>query len=255
MGYEFFSSLSLQLVLPHAYYMIATWMGIRQAGDVILSLTGENIAVVLDNCSRPLNLERLFPRDAPLHIEVGSGKGAFLLNQARSHPACNFLGIEWARKYYLYSVDRMRRWQITNVRIIRADAREFLAAYLPDECITGFHIYFPDPWPKKRHHTRRFFQPAVLHQVVRCLTADGQLRTATDHAEYFKIISDLVLNHPDTARHFEPIEFFPADTADPGEWIGSNFERKYRKEGLIFSPHALKKFKRPPDSHTSKPRT
>ena len=77
MGYEFSSSLSLQLVLPHAYYMIATWMGIRQAGDVILSLTGENIAVVLDNCSRPLNLERLFPRDAPLHIEVGSGKGAF----------------------------------------------------------------------------------------------------------------------------------------------------------------------------------
>ena len=221
--------------------MIATWINLRQVGEVDLSLTSENIAVDLDNCSRPLDLERLFPRAAPLHLEIGSGKGTFLLNQARLHPQCNFLGIEWARKYYLYSVDRMRRWQITNVRIIRADAREFIAAYLPNECITGFHIYFPDPWPKKRHHKRRFFQPAILSQVVRCLISDGQLRTATDHAEYFEIISDLLLNHPETARHFEPIEFFPAAAAETGEWVGSNFERKYLKEGRNIHTLALRK--------------
>ncbi len=213
----------------------------RQVGETDLSLTDENIALDLDNCSRPLDLERLFSRTAPLHIEIGSGKGAFLLNQARQHPECNFLGIEWARKYYLYSVDRMRRWQITNVRIIRADAREFIAAYFPDECIAAFHIYFPDPWPKKRHHKRRFFQPAVLKQVIRCLIPDGQLRTATDHAEYFEIISDLLRNHSEIARHFEPIEFFPADAAEPGEWVGSNFERKYLKEGRNIYTLALRK--------------
>jgi tRNA (guanine-N7-)-methyltransferase len=216
-------------------------MGLRQVGVIDLCVTSENIAVDLDNCSRPLDLQRLFPQAAPLHLEIGAGKGTFLLNQARQNPHCNYLGIEWARKYYQYSVDRMRRWQITNVRIIRADAREFIAAYLPNECITGLHIYFPDPWPKKRHHKRRFFQPAVLHQVVRCLISDGQLRTATDHAEYFEIISDLVLNRPETARHFEPIEFFPADAAQPGEWVGSNFERKYLKEGRNIYTLALRK--------------
>ena len=239
--YDFFSSLSLLLVLLQPYYMIVTCMSQGQAGNLDLSLTSENVAVDLDNYGPPIDLQRLFSRAAPLHLEIGSGKGTFLLNYARQHPEINLLGIEWANKYYRYSVDRMRRWQITNVRILRADAREFIAAYLPDQCIAAFHIYFPDPWPKKRHHKRRFFQPAVLNQVARCLTSDGQLRTATDHAEYFEIISDLLQNHPETARHFEPIEFFPSEAADPGEWVGSNFERKYRKEGRNIYTLAVRK--------------
>jgi len=221
--------------------MIATWIDLRQVGEVVLSLTSENIAVDLDNYSHPIDLERLFPHAGPVHIEIGSGKGTFLLNQARQHPDINYLGIEWANKYYRYSVDRMRRGQITNVRIIRADARDFIAWYLPDESIHAFHIYFPDPWPKKRHHKRRFFQPAVLSQVVRCLISDGQLRTATDHAEYFRIISDLLLEHPEVSRCFHAVEFFPTDAAEPGEWVGSNFERKYRKEGRNIHTLALRK--------------
>jgi tRNA (guanine-N7-)-methyltransferase len=206
-----------------------------------LCLTDEDIALNVDNYSRPIDLERVFPRSAPVHIEIGSGKGTFLLNQARIHPDINYLGIEWAQKYYRHSVDRMRRWRITNVRILRADAREFIAAYLPDESIQAFHIYFPDPWPKKRHHKRRFFQPANLIQVVRTLVVGAELRTATDHAEYFRIISDLLLEHPEVSRCFQPIEFFPTAAAEPGEWVGSNFERKYRKEGRNIHTLALRK--------------
>ncbi|MBN1436932.1 MAG: tRNA (guanosine(46)-N7)-methyltransferase TrmB [Sedimentisphaerales bacterium] len=206
-----------------------------------MPLTNEDIAVNLDNLPENNNLESLFQRPAPLHLEVGSGKGTFLLNQAKAHPEFNYLGIEWANKFYLYSVDRMRRWQIDNVRVLRTDARDFINRYIADACIDTFHVYFPDPWPKKRHHKRRFFTPANILQVHRCLRPGGFLRAATDHADYFQAISELMLQDPKIAPLFEPIDFHPTASADPGEWVGSNFERKYIKEGRQFYTIALAK--------------
>jgi len=210
-----------------------------------LPITDENIAVNLDNYLPFIDLGKLFVRVGPVQIEVGSGKGTFLLNEARLRPEVNFLGIEWANKYYRYSVDRMRRWQMNNVRILRADAREFIGHFLPDGSVETFHIYFPDPWPKKRHHKRRFFTVANILQVIRVLTAEGQLRVATDHADYFEIISEVLLRHPDVAEVFEQVDFYPTGAADPGEWVGSNFERKYLNEGRKIYTLALKKKPRP----------
>ena len=204
-------------------------------------LTSEDIVINIDNLSPHMELDRAFVRSGPVEIEVGSGKGTFLLNQAKTHPAVNYLGIEWANAYYCYSVDRMRRWQVSNVRVLRADAREFIGRYLADGSVAAFHVYFPDPWPKKRHHKRRFFAPATIMQVARCLRAGGQLRTATDHAGYFEVISEVLLRDPAVAGLFEPVDFLPTEAADAGEWVGSNFERKYHKEGRAFYTLALRK--------------
>ena len=89
-----------------------------------------------------IDFAKLIGRPRAVHIEIGAGKGTFLLNQAKALPDDNFLGIEWARKYYRYAVDRIGRWDLKNVRIIRADAVVFLADFVPDNSVDFFHIYF-----------------------------------------------------------------------------------------------------------------
>ena len=174
-----------------------------------------------------LDFGDVFGRDGPVHVEVGAGKGTFLLDQARRDSQANFLAIEWARKYYRYAVDRIGRWGLANVRIIRTDAASFIAEHVADESVDCFHIYFPDPWPKKRHHKRRFVSPANLEQLLRCLKKGGQIRIATDHAEYFEEIKQVIGARGDK---LEQIEFVPAVGAQPGEITGTNYERKYIKD-------------------------
>ncbi len=185
-----------------------------------------------------IDFVRIFGRTGPVHIEIGSGKGTFLVNQARAMPGDNFLGIEWARKYYRHAVDRIGRWGLTNVRIIRTDAAVFLADFITDSSVECFHIYFPDPWPKKRHHKRRFICPANLGHLIRCLKTGGQLKIATDHADYFQVIQEVITNQD---KGLEEIQFLPTVGADKGEWVGTNFERKYLKDQRSIYTIAVKK--------------
>ena len=180
----------------------------------------------------------IFGRPGPFHIEIGTGKGGFLLNEAKSRPDANFLGIEWARKYYRYTVDRIGRWGLKNVRIIRTDAAYFLTDFVPDGSVDCFHVYFPDPWPKKRHHKRRFFCPANMQQLLRGLKTGGQLKIATDHADYFDVIKALITAEKNT---LEEIEFTRPAGADVGEWVGTNFERKYLKQNIPIYTLAVRK--------------
>jgi len=175
-----------------------------------------------------IDFVQIFGRAGPIHVEIGSGKGTFLLNQAKARPGDNFLGIEWARKYYRYAVDRIGRWGLTNVRIIRTDAAAFLADFIGEASVECFHIYFSDPWPKKRHHKRRFICPANLEHLIRCLRTGGQLKIATDHAEYFEQIKTVLTGAGDDK--LQEIDFLPTAGADAGEWVGSSFERKYLKD-------------------------
>ena len=94
-----------------------------------------------------IDFEVLFGRSGPVEIEIGSGKGTFLIQQARTFRQTSFIGIEWASKYYRFAVDRMGRWGMENVRLIRTDAAQFIADHVPDSSVDGFHLYFPDPWP------------------------------------------------------------------------------------------------------------
>ena len=180
----------------------------------------------------------IFGRPGPIHIEIGTGKGGFLLNEAKNQPDANFLGIEWARRYYRYAVDRIGRWGLKNVRIIRTDAVFFLTDFVPDNSVDCFHIYFPDPWPKKRHHKRRFFCANNLKQLLRGLKTGGELKIATDHAEYFEVIKGLIAAENNT---LEEIEFIRPAGSEVGEWVGTNFERKYLKQNIPIYTLALRK--------------
>jgi len=185
------------------------------------------ISLKAEDLDGKIDFVRIFGRSGPLHIEIGAGKGTFLFGQAAAQPGDNFLGIERARKYYRYAVDRIGRWGVTNVRIIRTDAAGFIADSVPDDSVDCFHIYFPDPWPKKRHHKRRFICPANMEHLIRCLKKAGQLHIATDHADYFEQIK-LVLAAKSDA--LEEIDFIKPAGAESGEWTGTNFERKYIKD-------------------------
>ena len=196
------------------------------------------ISLKAEDFDGKVDFVRIFGRLGPVHVEVGSGKGTFLLNQARARPGDNFLGIEWAGRYYRYAVDRIGRWGLTNVRIIRTDAAGFVAESVPEESVDCFHIYFPDPWPKKRHHKRRFIGPANLAHLIRCLKSTGQIRIATDHADYFEQIQKVIVAE---GNRLAEIDFIRPAGAEMGEWAGTNFERKYLKDRRSIYTLAVKK--------------
>ncbi|USO00310.1 MAG: methyltransferase domain-containing protein [Phycisphaeraceae bacterium] len=123
----------------------------------------------------------------PFELEIGSGKGTFLVQQAELEPGTNFLGIEWAGEFYAYAADRVRRrrpaGKLANVRLLHADAAEFLRWRCPDGVCRVIHLYFSDPWPKARHHKKRVIQHRFLAEAWRVLEPGGELRVVTDHDE------------------------------------------------------------------------
>jgi len=198
----------------------------------------DGISVRAEELAGPVDFELIFERNGPVHIEIGSGKGTFLLAQARCAPEVNFLGIEWANKYFRYAVDRIGRWGLANVRIIRTDAARFLSEHVPDSSVDWFVVYFPDPWPKKRHHKRRFVSGPNMTQMVRCLKTGGVIQIATDHVDYFKEIQKAIEAQ---GQGLKAIEFTPATSAQDGELTGTNYERKYIKDKRDIYTIAVKK--------------
>ena len=160
-------------------------------------------------------------------IEIGCGKGGFLLDRARRHPDIRFLGIEWANKYYKFAADRMRRWGLTNVRIMRTDARLLFLHHLSPACIDVLHLYHPDPWPKKRHHKRRLVQAEFAAAVVRVLKPNGRWLIQSDHEEYFQQCAEVLKANPE----LDEISWDEAGIDTGEDWAGTNFEIKYTKEG------------------------
>lgn len=187
----------------------------------------------------PLDLRGWFAdADRPLELEIGTGKGTFLVHEAARTPQVNYLGVEYARAFWRYAADRCRRHGLANVRIVCVEAELFVRRYVPDGCCSQVHVYFPDPWPKKRHHKRRLIQAPFLRQLHRKLQPDGCVRLATDHQGYFEwiaehaaLVDDLFTQHP-----FESLP-----SADGEELVGTNFERKYRREGRPFFALILQK--------------
>lgn len=188
------------------------------------------IAVPFETLEQGIDFAHFFGRSGPVHIEIGSGKGTFLLAEAQSNPDANFLGIEWTSRFYRFAVDRMGRWGIKNVRLVRADAIPLVQAFFRDASVERFHLYFPDPWPKKHHHKRRFVSDANLVCLLRCLVPGGTVNLATDHEDYFEQMRE-VLGRAFSAGTMEQIDFIRPACAAGGEIVGTNYERKYKKEG------------------------
>jgi tRNA (guanine-N7-)-methyltransferase len=181
----------------------------------------------------------LFERpDRPLEIEIGSGKGTFLVQQAAVQPATNFLGMEWSGEFFRYAADRVRRHGLTNVRVLRDDASEFLKHRCGDAVADVLHLYFTDPWPKKRHHKRRVIQHDTLRRMHAVLRPGGCVHLVTDHDALW----DWYESHVAAASGlFERGEFASPASAGDGEVVGTNFERKYRREGRPFHAMTLKR--------------
>ncbi len=181
----------------------------------------------------------------PIELEIGSGKGTFLVQHAKLYPDVDFLGIEWAKAFWRYAADRARRLEFNNIRMLRCDADMFIRHYVPDNTFQQIHIFFPDPWPKKRHHKRRLIQADFLRQLHRVLVPAepgregvARIHIATDHAEYFDWIQEHVAKVTDL---FDRQPFVSPKSAGEGEMVGTNFERKYREEGRTFQGMILAK--------------
>ncbi len=191
----------------------------------------EPVGLDVEMLPRPLDWAALFGNANPVEVEIGMGKGTFLTDQARARPDTNFFGIEWARFFWRYASDRLRRNNCLNARTVRAEAGFFLNEFVPPGSVSVLHVYFPDPWPKARHHKRRLIQPKFLPVVRRVLAPGGRLQVVTDHKGYWDENIEPTVRG---AESFTVVDYNRPDSAGEGEFVGTNFERKYRREGRPF---------------------
>ena len=147
----------------------------------------------------PLDVARLFGRGAPFVIDIGFGDGEALVTAAVNHPGIDYLGIEVHEPGIGHLLLLLEQAGASNVRVVNGDAADVLPQMLPDACADAVNVFFPDPWPKKRHHKRRLLQPAFLAEVARVLKASGLLHVATDWADYARHCSEVVPLEPGLA--------------------------------------------------------
>jgi tRNA (guanine-N7-)-methyltransferase len=164
--------------------------------------------------------ERLFARDALLEVELGSGTGDFIIERAAALPQHNFLAVELSQSVIRLLVFRAKESGLRNLKVVRADARPLVNFLLPPACVSIYHIYFPDPWPKKRHEKHRLVSDHFVRGLIRTLTRDGMLFVASDVADYAKYIF-LALEEAGFSRIRSEV---------PGAGI-SKFAKKYEADG------------------------
>ncbi len=161
-----------------------------------------------------------------IEIEVGSGKGLFLRQQAAASPETGFLGVERAGKWLRLSAERVARDGRMNIRLIRADAFDLLARWAPAGSVTAIHVYFPDPWPKKRHAKRRLLGRPLFDLSARVLGPGGILAIATDVLPYFEEARATLAAH---------LCFEETPVTEQGrESVRTNYAIKYEREGRGF---------------------
>ena len=194
----------------------------------------EPVGLDVETLARPLDWAALYGNANPVEIEIGMGKGTFLTDQAKARPETNFFGIEWARFFWRYASDRLRRHGCANALTVRAEAGFFLNEFVPPGSVSVLHVYFPDPWPKARHHKRRLIQPKFVPVVHRILAPGGRWQVVTDHKGYWEENIEPTIR---SAAGFTVVDYNRPGSANEGEFVGTNFERKYRREGRPF--HAI----------------
>ncbi len=175
----------------------------------------------------PIDWGTMFGNANPVEIEVGFGKGLFLINQGITHPETNFFGIEIIRKYQLYAATRITNRAMPNVRTCCGDAKLVMSRFVVPKSVTKVHVFFPDPWWKNKHKKRTLFTPEFAELVHRVLIPGGVLHFVTDVADYFAMVMETITASTLYSELAAPAESEPTHDMD----YLTNFERKFRREG------------------------
>ncbi|MDB6174638.1 MAG: tRNA ((7)-)-methyltransferase [Chthoniobacteraceae bacterium] len=197
-----------------------------------LSEAAKLIEFVPENFFKRVPMEELFPRTAPLEVDIGCGEGAFIAAMAERHSERNFLGIErlLGRVNTVSRIAAHRR--LTNVRVMRVESAYVVEHLLPPGSVSVAHVLFPDPWPKRYHHPRRLVQDAFMVALHGLLGPGGELRAKTDDLPYFQWMEKVFAK----AAGFERVEW-PEEADAPV----TNFERRFLNKGLPIYRARLRK--------------
>ena len=183
----------------------------------------DNLLVELRTILEPLKLAELFPQPRPLEVELGCGDASFLVEYARRNPDTNFIGVERLLGRIQKLDKKGRRTGLLNTRGVRIESAYFLEYLLPAHSAGALHIYFPDPWPKKKHRRHRLIGESFPALARRALTDNGIVYLRTDDTDYFQQMNEVFA----AAKEFEKVET-PAALAE----ITTDFERDFNAQGI-----------------------
>lgn len=187
------------------------------------SIASQNLIIELRSILEPLDLAEYFPKAQALEIELGCGDASFLLHYAQAHPERNFIGVERLGGR-IRKLDRKgRRAGLTNLRGVRIESGYFLEYLVPPKSASALHIYFPDPWPKRKHLKNRFINERFPEIAQRVLQPGGVVYLRTDHADYFEQMESVFA----VAKNFRPIA-----TPEELSTVLTDFEAEFLKQGL-----------------------
>ena len=181
----------------------------------------------VENLPRPWDAAALFGRQARLEVELGSGKGLFLRTAAAALPATDFLGLEISYKYARFAAARLVGHGLRNAVTVHGDGLRVFAEILPDAAVGAVHVYFPDPWWKKRHQRRRVMRESFLRDVQRVLVPGGSLHFWSDVEEYYRTSLELIAQVTTLAGPLVPAESPAMHDMD----YRTHFERRMRLHG------------------------
>lgn len=191
------------------------------------------VELIPENYFAPLDLERVFGRNAAVEVDIGCGDGSFLAGLAREKPERNFLGLERLLGRVRSACRKIAQRDLNNARVLRLESSYAIRYLLPLRSIAVFHLMFPDPWPKRRHEPRRIVTPEFLHSIHRALIHDGLLMLATDERDYFADMQNL-------AQQAGGFAVSAARGAE-GTFPQSGFEQRYRNKGVKIHRLVLRK--------------
>jgi tRNA (guanine-N7-)-methyltransferase len=187
------------------------------------AVTSQNLIVDLRSILEPLDVTTIFPAVQPLEVELGCGDASFVVNHAKAHPEHNFIGVERLGGR-IRKLDRKgRRAGLTNLRGVRIESSYFLEYLLPPKSVATLHIYFPDPWPKRKHLKNRFINERFLEIAQRVLVHNGIVYLRTDHENYFEQMTDVFA----VTNAFRAVE-----TPQELSALLTDFEEGFLKQGV-----------------------
>ncbi len=177
--------------------------------------------------SGPIDWIEFFGNENRVEIDVGCGRGMFLVNVGLAHPETNYLGIEIDYREGRHAARRLKKRAMPNVRVLGGDISIVFDTYLPPDSVSAVHVYFPDPWWKRKHRRRRVFTDRLVEQMLRIMITGGHVHVWSDVGEYFGVICALMDHHPRFEKLTPTAEHAPEHDLD----YQTSYERKKRQSG------------------------